>query len=210
MDSSRSTQAAGTTGTRVRAGALAAAVALVVGMAGCSANYVENSQASVLLVIEAINGGAPIASDVRSDSDSGGETIINCDAEIDVSVLLKNASSNAVPGPSEAVTISRYEVTYSRSDGRGAEGVDVPYRIVGPASFTLGPGDDGTFPITIVRHQAKLEPPLVNIEGLQLLTTAAKVTLYGETISGEGVQATGSVQVTFADYAEGTPTCESE
>jgi len=181
----------------------------VVGLAGCSANYVENSQASVLLVVEAINGGAPLLSDVRSTAGTD-ETIVNCDTDIDVALILKNASPNAVPGPSEAVTISRYEVAYTRSDGRGAEGVDVPFRIVGPTSFTLGPGDDGSFPITIVRHQAKLEPPLVNIDGSALITMAATVTLYGETISGEGVSASGSVQVTFADFAEGAETCEGQ
>lgn len=209
MDSSRSTQAAGAKGTRTRAGALAAAATLVVGLAGCSANYVENSQASVLLVVESINGGAPILSDVRTTAGTD-ETIVNCDTDIDVALILKNASANAVPGPSEAVTISRYEVAYTRSDGRGAEGVDVPYRIVGPASFTIAPGEDGSFPVTIVRHQAKLEPPLVNIDGASLITMAARVTLYGETISGEGVSGSGSVQVTFADFAEGADTCEGQ
>jgi len=207
MESSRSTQAAGGART-LGAVALAAALAVVVGMAGCSANYVENSQASVLLVIQAINGGAPILSDVRSGDTN--ETIVNCDAEIDVTVLAKNASENAVPGPSEDVVISRYEVSYTRSDGRGAEGVDVPHRIVGPLTLALGPGDTGTFPVTIVRHQAKLDPPLVNIDGSTLITMAAKISLYGETISGEGVSASGSVQVTFADYAEGAETCEGQ
>jgi hypothetical protein len=35
----------------------AAAVALALAVAGCSADYVEQSQASVLLMVEAVNGG---------------------------------------------------------------------------------------------------------------------------------------------------------
>ena len=61
----------------------------------------------------------------------------------------------------------------------------------------------------LVRHQAKLVPPLSNITGLQIVTMFADVRLTGATISGSNVSADGSVQVTFADYATGTTTCEA-
>ena len=182
---------------------------LALAMAACSANYVEDSQASVILVVTAINEGAPITSDVRSETDDGGSTIVNCNADVSVILLPKNPGAVGI-GPSEAVVISRYEVTYARTDSRGAEGVDVPFRIVGPVSLTVPPNGTATFPITIVRHQAKFEPPLVNIDGASLMTMAAQITLYGETISREGVTASGSVQVTFGDFAEGSETCETE
>ncbi len=40
------------------------------------------------------------------------------------------------------------------------------------------------------------------------MTMFADVTLYGQTISGKALRATGSAQVTFADFADGTTTCE--
>jgi hypothetical protein len=61
----------------------------------------------------------------------------------------------------------------------------------------------------LFRHQAKLLPPLSNITGLQLVTMFADVTFSGATISGSNVSAQGSAQVTFADYATGTDTCEA-
>ena len=36
----------------------------------------------------------------------------------------------------------------------------------------------------------------------------ADVTIYGQTMSGKTVTASGSAQITFADFADGTSTCE--
>jgi hypothetical protein len=36
----------------------------------------------------------------------------------------------------------------------------------------------------------------------------ADITVFGQTVSGKNVSAAGSAQVTFADYADGTSTCE--
>ena len=183
----------------------AAAVALALAVAGCSADYVEGSRGSVLLVVEAVNGGAPILSDVRGDA-----TIVNCQAEVTVDVLSKNQNPDQVlTSPVLAVRILRYDVVWRRSDGRGVEGADVPYRTSGNITVTVQPGTAFAFPIDLVRHQAKLVPPLSNITGLQVVTMFADITLSGEAISGEGVSGQGTAQVTFADYAGGTVTCES-
>ena len=188
-----------------RAGA-AAAVALALAVAGCSADYVEQSQASVLLVVEAVNGGAPILSDVRGSGEND-STIVNCMAEVQVTVRVKNP--NQVTSAVQDVRILRYDVVWRRSDGRGVEGADVPYRTSGNITITVSPGETITFPIDLVRHQAKLVPPLSNITGLQVVTMFADITLSGEVISGQGVSGQGSAQVTFADYGTGTQTCEA-
>jgi hypothetical protein len=184
----------------------AAALALALSVAGCGANYVENSAAAVLLVIQDINKGAPLMSDVRSGAN--GDTIINCQTTLTVVSRPKNPTGSV--GPSQDVQITGYQVAYRRSDGRGAQGVDVPYTINGNISAFVASGGSSTtdVAIDIVRHQAKLEPPLSNINGLQLVTMFADVTLYGHTVSGQGVSADGSVQVTFADFGDGTKTCE--
>jgi hypothetical protein len=189
----------------MRLGAVAAA-ALALALAGCSAAYVEGDRSTVLLVIESINEGAPIISDVRGAGDNP-DTIINCLAKVTVSVRTKNPSQTATAV--QDVRLTRYEVSYRRSDGRGVQGVDVPYTISGNMTVTVAAGDSATFPVDLVRHQAKLLPPLSNITGLQLVTMFADVTLNGATISGSNVSAQGTAQVTFADYGTGTTTCEA-
>jgi hypothetical protein len=190
----------------MRFGAAVGAV-LALAMAGCSADYVEGDRSSVLLLIESINDGAPVMSDVRGSGENP-DTIVNCLTQVKVSVRAKNPTLTATAV--QDVRLTRYEVSYRRSDGRGVEGVDVPYTISGNMTITVPAGGDTTsFPVDLVRHQAKLLPPLSNITGLQLVTMFADVALNGATISGSNVSAQGTVQVTFADYGSGTPSCES-
>jgi hypothetical protein len=186
--------------------AAAAGAALALAMAGCSADYVEGDRSTVLLTIDDINGGAPVLSDVRGLGDND-TTIVNCETQVTASVRTKNPNQPAAPV--QDVRLTRYEVSYRRSDGRGVQGVDVPYTISGNMTVSVAAGDSTTFPVDLVRHQAKLLPPLSNITGVQLVTMFADVTLTGATISGSTVSAQGAVQVTFADYGTGTTTCEA-
>jgi hypothetical protein len=181
----------------------AAAVVAALGMGGCSAAYVEGDAASVLLLVNAIAEGAPILSDVRGT----GGAIVNCQSAVSLSTRAKNPTVQV--GVSEDVRVTRYTVAYRRSDGRGVQGVDVPYTISGNMSLLVASEDDAVeVAIDLVRHQAKLEPPLINIVGLQVVTMFADVSFFGQTISGKTVTASGSAQVTFADFADGTSTCE--
>jgi hypothetical protein len=193
-------------GWTMRLGAVGSAT-LALAMAGCNADYVEGNRSSVLLLMEDINAGAPVLSDVRGVDDNP-DTIVNCTTLVSVSARTKNPLQTATPV--DDVRLTRYEVSYRRSDGRGVEGVDVPYRISGNMTITIPAGGDTTsFAVDLVRHQAKLLPPLSNITGLQIATMFADVTLNGATISGKTVTAQGTVQVTFADYGAGTETCEA-
>lgn len=192
--------------TRLSTASLGAALALSAALAagGCSAAYVEGDTASVLLLIDNINSGAPVLSDVRGDSGQ----IINCQVEMGLAARAKNPTGPV--GPSEDVRVGRYTVAYRRSDGRGVQGQDVPYTISGDATTLVSAQGSSitTLAIDLVRHQAKLEPPLSNLVGLQVVTMFADVTVYGQTISGKTVSSTGSTQITFADFADGTTTCE--
>lgn len=186
---------------RVRA---VAGIVAGLAMVACSADYVEQSQSTILLVLTDINtGGAPILSDVRGPE--GG--IFNCQTSIGLTTFLKNPTAPTVD--SENVILQRYDVSYVRSDGRAVEGVDVPYRFSAPLTATIAPGDNITVVVDIVRHQAKIEPPLSNITGLDIVEMTANVTFYGATISRQAVSASGVATIRFADYAEGTKTCES-
>lgn len=180
------------------------AVGAALAVSGCGAAYVEENTASVLLLIDSIAEGTPQLSDVRGENG----LIVNCQIELTVSARPKNP--NGPVGLSEDVQLNRYTVTYRRADGRSVEGIDVPFAISGNTSALVsasGTSQTQLF-VDLVRHQAKLEPPLMNITGLQVVTMFADISVFGASISGKSVSARGSAQVTFADFADGTTTCE--
>jgi hypothetical protein len=184
----------------------AVAIVLALALSGCTPSYVTDSSAPVLLRVDSINGGAAVLSDVRGENGA----IVNCDVQVGVGIRSKNPLSSPVgTSAAERVTVSRYEIRYRRSDGRAQEGLDVPYTVSGNLAFSLDPNSSGVLTIRLVRHAAKIVPPLSNITGLEIVTMFADVTLFGETEARQGVSGTGSVQIDFADYADGTKTCES-
>jgi hypothetical protein len=126
---------------------------------------------------------------------------------VDVQVQALNKNPNGSAEDAQMVLLESYQVTYSRSDGRGTEGIDVPYRITGTLAQTVPVGATVTFPLEVVRRQAKLEPPLSNIYQTTILTVSANVTLYGKTVSGQLVSASGRLQIDFADFGDTQTTC---
>jgi hypothetical protein len=192
-------------------GALSVAVALA--MSGCAADYVTGNNAAVNLYVTAINEGSPMDSDVRHGTNADRTTVPNpfvCPdrALVSVAVRFKNQQ---IPTPSvpNAVFLESYEVKYTRTDGRGTEGIDVPYRITGNLTLAVdaSDSDNSEVAIEVVRRQAKLEPPLSTINQNALLTTMAEITLYGKTTSGQRVTSSGRMQITFADYGEDNTSC---
>lgn len=192
---------------KTRGGALSlgavVAVAAALAMAGCSADYVEQNEGPVLLLITSINDSAQLDSDVRN----GEFSTFVCEDEVDVELTVQNKNPNAPTAPASTVLVESYEVRYSRSDGRGVEGVDVPYRITGNLAASVGVGDEVTVPIEVVRRQAKLEPPLDNISQTTVLTVSAQVTLFGKTISEKRVSALARFQIDFADFGDTQTSC---
>ena len=58
---------------------------------------------------------------------------------------------------------------------------------------------------SLVRTQAKLEPPLIALRGLGgaiAIATLADVTFYGRDQTGNEVSVTGTISVNFADWAD--------
>jgi hypothetical protein len=199
---------------RTKLGALLA-VAVGLAGAGCAADYVTGSTAPVNLYIVALNGGAPYDSDIRHGSSLAfdDDPLTNpfiCEDEITVTVAVRNKNPNA-PEPSvpSAVLIDSYEVRFFRTDGRGTEGIDVPYRITGNLRLAVdvSDSDNDAFPIEVVRRQAKLEPPLTSIQQAQLLTAMAEITLHGSTVAGQRVSANARMQITFADFGDSETSC---
>ena len=103
------------------------------------------------------------------------------------------------------MTLNRYRIVYRRADGRNTPGVDVPFPIDGGVTATITGSAPSTVAFEMVRHQAKLEQPLrslANFGGRLFISTIAEVTFYGSDLAGNDVQATGTINVSFSDYAD--------
>jgi hypothetical protein len=104
-----------------------------------------------------------------------------------------------------SVTLTRYHVEFRRTDGQNTPGVNVPYAFDGALSQTIGIGGAAQVGFEVVRHQAKLEPPLINLVGfggLGFLSTIAEATIYGHDQNGNELKATASMDVHFADFGD--------
>ena len=117
---------------------------------------------------------------------------------------LKDAGSPGLPtisSPNNAITVNRYRVKYVRSDGRDKEGVDVPYAFDGAFSVTVQAPIEAVF--TLVRVQAKSEPPLASLAtNFTTISTIAEVTFYGRDQTGREVTADGKIGVHFSNWGD--------
>ena len=107
----------------------------------------------------------------------------------------------STPTPNNFITINRYRVEYIRSDGRNTPGVEVPYGF--DSAFTLTVAETSEAAFTLVRHQAKREPPLTTLRASGVfISTIARITFYGRDQTGREVIATAQIGVNFGDFAD--------
>ncbi len=187
------------------------AVALgALALTGCTPSFVTNSQGDVLLTITEIAGIAGagpeadqdtafLISDVVTDG-----SVFNDNARVTLRADLKNAN-NPTTGSFNDVLLERYDVAFTRTDGLNTQGVDVPYAFSGPLAAQVPAGGTGEAVFILVRHEAKRESPLRNMMfggGNQILHCIATITIHGRSTSGKAVEATGRLEVTFADFAD--------
>lgn len=197
----------------------AAAIAVLAGSVSCG-NVAEQGRAPATVVVdlvEAASGAEPgnmggfLLSDVQTLVD-GNPTIFNDVARATMRIIAKdagNGQNSLAPTPLNAVTITRYRISFIRADGRNTSGVDVPFPVDGALTVTLS-GTPTVVPFEIVRHQQKVEQPLVSLAsvngsfgGVRLfISTIAEITFYGKDQVGNDVQAKGTISVSFSDYAD--------
>src|SRR5215218_1736415 len=130
---------------------------------GCG-NVVRSGRAPVLLLINRLEGAsgaepARLSSVLHSDVETlvertaaGGQatvpTLFADGGQAELRLALKDAGppgSAAAPTDNNAVTITRYRVSYRRTDGRNVPGVDLPYGFEGAATITI----DGSGPAVV-------------------------------------------------------------
>jgi hypothetical protein len=197
---------------------LVVAAVCAVTASGCGGELLRTGRSPAFLTIngmEITNGasqesGSNLLSDVQTlvDRQVGGEsvkvpTIFNDTAVATIGVVAKDPT---LPTTSiNAVTITRYRITFKRVDGRNTPGVDVPFGWDGATSVTIPVGGTGDVAFEIVRHSSKSEPPLrnlVNNGGVQFIYTIAEITFFGRDQNGNEVTVTGEVDVAFSDFGD--------
>ncbi len=176
-------------------------------------DQVTDSRAATGLVLEVLQGsagpagafGGSLASDVVAD----GGGVFRDLGRVGMRLSFKDPGTSGNPSsPTSAnwITVTRYHVEYLRGDGRrNMPGEDpvVPLAFDGGVTFTVV--DIISHEFTLVRAQAKLEPPLLALRGLggaALIATVAEITFFGHDQTGAATSATGFINVTFADFSD--------
>ena len=177
-----------------------------------SCNPIENDSRSdsVLLVLQITGTDVEdnevnfLQSDVVVvDPDTGAATVA-ADAA-NVSFTAEPLDPDPLMGVSQYydIFINRYVVSYSRSDGKNMEGVDIPYTFDGAVTARVQIGAQTDVSFVIVRAVSKLEPPLINLakgRGEGELKVTARIDFYGNDAIGNKITATGYLTIFFADY----------
>ena len=131
-------------------------------------------------------------------------SVTNDNAEVVLSAQPKDFAQ--LESAVQDIIFYRYRVTYIRADGRNVPGVDVPYPFDGASNFRVPiDGTDITRVFMIVRPQAKLETPLkemVGAGGSTALSVLARVDFYGRDVAGRDLMVSGTLNITFADFAD--------
>jgi len=179
-----------------------------------SCNPIENeSQSSSLLIVESLTGtdieGNEVnflQSDVLKVDSSTGDTYIMADiANAILSAKLLQPDSLLGPSHYNNIMVTRYVVSYFRSDGKNTEGVDVPYSFDASLSTLVEIDSSVKISFVILRDVAKAEPPLVNLtegRGEGVLQVTAKVEFYGHDMTNRNVKATGYLSISFSNYID--------
>jgi hypothetical protein len=188
------------------------AVALSAAAAGCGGEFVRDSRSPVRLVIDQLNVNDDqntLQSDVRRTTDPCSVQFpctFNDVATVQLRLELRDPGSPGSPAsPSglNAVTITRYRVSYRRADGNNVPGVDIPYAFDSALTMTVPATGSAGAAFQIVRHSAKEETPLRALgPNLDIISTVAEVTFFGHDQAGNEVSVSGFMGIDFGDFAD--------
>ena len=187
----------------LQAAVLAAAA---IASASCG-DVVRSSRSPSMLVVDSLGSGTAttLSSDVADTTTapcSVASPCVSADmAEATLGVVMKDVTVS--PTTNNQVTVSRYHVSYRRSDGRNTPGVDVPFGFDGAVTTTIPANASGTLTFQIVRQDAKLEQPLVQLrQNSTVISAIADVTFYGADQVGNDLSVTGSVLINFGNFSD--------
>lgn len=176
-------------------------------------SVVKNTQSDTMLIVTNITGKDIedndvnfLQSDVVQVDPDTSQLYVTADSAT-ATLTAKSLEPEPAMGTStySNILVNSYTVSYTRSDGKNREGIDVPYSFSGSLSVLVEIDATVTVPFIIVRESAKLEPPLINLRegrGEGPLTVQAKVDFYGHDMANHKVKATGYLTIFFANYID--------
>jgi len=193
------------------AAGLAALTTFVTSLASCTVGQTAGVSPAYLIIeqLGGASGAAPgtfggsLESDVLTNN-----SILQDNGQVQFRLALKDpgsADSPTTPTSTNFITVTRYHVKYTRTDGRGTPGVDVPQPFDGAMTATVRDAGATTATMVLVRIQAKIEAPLAalaSLGGEVAISTIAEITFYGKDQAGRDVSVTGYISITFADWAD--------
>lgn len=195
------------------------AVLATAASSGCG-DVATSSRAASILVIDSLTAasgatpgeyGGTLDSDVITNvtkpapcSDTSPCPVVFPDlGKVSLSLTAKDQTSTTGPSDLNAVTITRYRVEFTRADGHNTPGIDVPYGFDSAMTFTVPVGGSASMGFELVRHISKQEAPLLALKTSQnIISTVAKVTIYGTDQAGNVVNAVGSIGIAFGNFAD--------
>ena len=191
-------------------------LAWTAGLAGVTAGcgeFIRQDRSPVTLVIDALEASPGSATTptfsgtLQSDVLTRGG-IISDSGRVTMRLIMKDVLTAATAV--NAVTITRYRVTFRRSDGRNTPGVEVPHPFDSAITFTVAAGTTSVRSFELIRHIAKLEAPLLGLRDQNnnvnwtIISTIADVTFFGRDQAGNEVSASGTIGIQFGDFADPT------
>lgn len=191
--------------------AFATVAVITGGMLGASCtSMTTDSKSNSYLIIDSLQGSVgdeETGTNLQSDVLTKG-SVIEDEAIVVFRLALKDPGVPTVPNvmtTNNFITVNRYRVVYTRTDGRNRPGIDVPHPFDGAFTVTVRAEGTASANFSLVRVQAKQEPPLRNLAGnfgLGVISTIAEVTFYGHDQTGRAVSVVGRISVDFADFAD--------
>jgi hypothetical protein len=178
----------------------------------CSPIEDDSKSDSVLLVVNILGTDIEqnevnfLQSDVVTIDSQSGEATVSEDA-VTATLTAQTLDPEPLLGTSYTndIYVTRYVVSFSRTDGNNQEGVGVPYSFEGSLTARVAVESQTDVSFILVRAVSKLEPPLIDLRegrGEGVLKTTAKIDFYGNDTLGNKVKATGYLSVYFANYVD--------
>jgi hypothetical protein len=204
--------------------ALQITVFLIIAFSYFSCNPIENTtQSNSLLIAVRILGhdiedqpADYLQSDVvRVDPQTGQGFVMADTAVASLRAELLDPNPDAESSIYNGIYVTRYVVTYIRSDGKNTPGADVPHSFEGATQSWIQVGQEEEVGFIVVREVAKMEPPLLELHDKReegVLQVTAQIDFYGHDTVNNQVKATGYLAIFFANYmdAEAPPEPEPE
>ncbi len=172
-------------------------------------NPLENdSRSNSILVVENITGKDMSGTDagfLQSDVVKKDNSIAADTAKATLSARFMDPAPILGTSQYSDIMVTRYVVSFSRTDGRNRPGADVPFPFEGSLTTLVRVDSTASVNFVIVREAAKLEAPLINLRDSaygDILNMTAKIEFYGHDLTDKAVKATGYLTVYFANYVD--------